>query len=790
MHKCFLAAVIFFSLLSLKLFAQFTPLDRCLQDSMFRMMRHETPVQKAVIYLELGEMLQNTQPEKSFSYYISAFKISISEKNDTLKAKARMQIGDYFTMKRKFMQGHEQYLAAWKTYQRIMDTTGQMRAIIKIGIVNRTLKNFPKALSYLKRGMALAQKTNKKSMNGLLFDQLAVTYQAMGNHMAAMYFYNRAIGFFRQAGDRMNEDQVKNDIGTLYLNEDKYPEALAFYTKLLSETDSSNKDLRGVLYTRIGHIHSKMGDYRTSLHYNMKALAVRQRNRATPEVNSSLINVAGDYYDLERPDSGKIFMDSGLILANRYDRKNLIENGYRHLYNYYLHRKNYKRALDCYARYSSVAEVIIREQNRNNIAILETNQQLQRIQQSGKVKEREHDFKALNVIYHDYQIYILAVLVIVAGLSMLIFVILLLYIRRVRRKMQDLNIQLSEEIREREAMEEQTRDRENQYKFITDNSIDFITHMDSERNRIYASPASMSVYGYEADEIINKSPYDLTHPDFYEYAESKFREMIEHRASRQFVYQARKKDGTVFWVESILNPLFDPISGVFKGMVGVTRDIQERKTKEFEIMEGTKQKENLLKEIHHRVKNNFAILVSLINMQMAQTKNQELLQSLTNLQLRIRTMSLVHEMLYRSNDFEKISFPGYLRSLASVIAGTYNRRDIDLSVEADEVVMDIEASIPLGLIINEILSNAYKHAFPDGRPGKIQIRFTVDDQSGINTLVLSDDGIGMPKGVNLEQITTMGLQVVQILCNQIEAKLVVTGDPGTSFAITFQPAEK
>jgi two-component sensor histidine kinase len=243
-------------------------------------------------------------------------------------------------------------------------------------------------------------------------------------------------------------------------------------------------------------------------------------------------------------------------------------------------------------------------------------------------------------------------------------------------------------------------------------------------------------------------------------------------------------------VESILNPLFDPISGIYKGMVGVTRDIQDRKTKELAIMEGTKQKENLLKEIHHRVKNNFAILVSLINMQMAQTKNTELLQSLTNLQLRIRTMALVHEMLYRSSDFEKISFPGYLRSLASVIAGTYNRRDVALIVEADEVVMDIEASIPLGLMINEILSNAYKHAFPDGRPGKILIRYCTDRVSGMNTLLLEDDGIGLRDGVNIDQYKSMGLQVVQILCNQIEGTLAVANTPGASFTITFQTNKK
>jgi PAS domain S-box-containing protein len=310
--------------------------------------------------------------------------------------------------------------------------------------------------------------------------------------------------------------------------------------------------------------------------------------------------------------------------------------------------------------------------------------------------------------------------------------------------------------------------------------------MDSQKKQVYISPSSNKMFGYTQQELMGKSPFFLTHPDVQPYAESMFNELQVTRTPRQITYLAKKKNGTFFWVESIINPLFDLENGDFKGLVTVTRDIQERKTKEFEIMEGTKQKENLLKEIHHRIKNNFAILVSLINMQMAQSKNPELLQSLTNLQLRIRTMALVHEMLYRSKDFESISFLDYLRSLASVIAGTYNRHDIVLTFEAEETIVDIEAAIPLGLIVNEILSNAYMHAFPDNRAGKIRISLMNDRVKKTNTLVLQDDGIGMPEDVKPEQFKTMGLQIVQILCKQIDGNLTVINNPGASFTITFQ----
>jgi two-component sensor histidine kinase len=165
-----------------------------------------------------------------------------------------------------------------------------------------------------------------------------------------------------------------------------------------------------------------------------------------------------------------------------------------------------------------------------------------------------------------------------------------------------------------------------------------------------------------------------------------------------------------------------------------------------------------------------------------------LLQSLTNLQLRIRTMALVHEMLYRSKDFERISFPDYLRSVASVIAGTFNRRDIGLIFELDEATMDIEASIPLGLMINEILSNAFKHAIPAGREGVIRVVLKNDPDSPNLFLSIADDGIGMPEGFSIENCKSMGLQIVQILVKQIEGQLTITGNGGTCFAISFPKA--
>ena len=785
MKMYFLLPAIFFIFIANVLFAQYTPLDRCVEDSIFKSMPHPSKVQLAETYLKLAK-IWDSSPQKSFNYILLAMRISINENDIELKAATRVALGDYCNAKRRFFQAQEHYLAAVKQYHSNHNTKGEMGALNKIGVIFWKLKNNDASLSYYDKSLKMAIKSKDLPMQGYIRSLIGATYQQMGNYPRAMIFYNQALADYRNAGKTNQDKNVHVNIGALLLDQKRYDEAFDYYNWILKNRDTTDGHMLGTIYTCIGHVYSQHKDYKNALKYDLKALDIRQQIQSPGSLNSSLINVAGDFYLLGQADSGKYYMDRGLQMALQNGWTNLLENGYRHLYQYYLKCGAYKEALSYYHLYMSESEKISRERNKSNIDIIEANKQIQRIRESENLLLKQYKIHSLKISNQKYQFVFVKIINVLAGISMVVFLALFLLNRRVRRKMQEMNRLLSAEIMDRKAAERQTRERERQYRFLTENSVDMISQMDSQKKQVYISPSSNKMFGYTQQELMGKSPFFLTHPDFHPYAESMFNELQVTRMPRQLTYLAKKKNGTFFWVESIINPLFDLENGDFKGLVTVTRDIQERKTKEFEIMEGTKQKENLLKEIHHRVKNNFAILVSLINMQMAQSKNPELLQSLTNLQLRIRTMALVHEMLYRSKDFESISFLDYLRSLASVIAGTYNRHDIVLTFEAEETIVDIEAAIPLGLIVNEILSNAYMHAFPDSRAGKIRISLIHDRIKKTNTLVLQDDGIGMPDEMKPEQFKTMGLQIVQILCKQIDGNLTVVNNPGASFTITFQ----
>jgi len=195
------------------------------------------------------------------------------------------------------------------------------------------------------------------------------------------------------------------------------------------------------------------------------------------------------------------------------------------------------------------------------------------------------------------------------------------------------------------------------------------------------------------------------------------------------------------------------------------------------------EKEILLKEVHHRVKNNLQIISSLLNLQKSYIKDDTTLNFLNDSQNRIKTMALIYEKLYQSEDLVRIDFSEYVRSLVSHLIRSYGSADrIKLKVDVDDVQLNIDMAIPCGLIINELVSNSLKHAFPDG---KGEIRVEMHRNNGELRLVVSDNGIGMSEKIYFQKIDTLGLQLVNTLANQLSGSIKLHREEGTEFEITF-----
>ncbi len=215
-------------------------------------------------------------------------------------------------------------------------------------------------------------------------------------------------------------------------------------------------------------------------------------------------------------------------------------------------------------------------------------------------------------------------------------------------------------------------------------------------------------------------------------------------------------------------------------------EIVERQRIEARITASLHEKELLLQEIHHRVKNNLQVISSLLNLQAGYIDDLALREILRESQNRVRSMALVHEKLYRSDDLAHVDLAEYIRNLATFLFRSYTAAAgrVSLDIQADDVFLSIDAAVPCGLILNELISNALKHAFPGDRKGQIRVELQAGENRQIS-LIVGDTGIGFPQDFDFENATSLGMQLVQTLVMQLNGTLEIDGTAGSEFRITF-----
>jgi PAS domain S-box-containing protein len=215
-------------------------------------------------------------------------------------------------------------------------------------------------------------------------------------------------------------------------------------------------------------------------------------------------------------------------------------------------------------------------------------------------------------------------------------------------------------------------------------------------------------------------------------------------------------------------------------------EIKERKNVEEQIKSSLKEKEILLKEIHHRVKNNLQIISSLLNLQAADLKDSKILEQFEEIQKRIKSMSLIHEQLYKSKDLTRIDFDKYIYDLTANLSYSYGSKldHISFKTKVKSIFLNIDQAIPCGLIINELMSNSIKHGFPRGKKGEILVDFHLDEDNNY-TLIVSDNRLGWREGLDFQSTESVGLKLVNLLTKQLKGTIKLDRNHGTSFKIIF-----
>jgi PAS domain S-box-containing protein len=399
--------------------------------------------------------------------------------------------------------------------------------------------------------------------------------------------------------------------------------------------------------------------------------------------------------------------------------------------------------------------------------------------------------------------------------------------------------QAQQELYERRKIEMALRESERRYRLMAEHASDVIWIWDMELNITYLSPSITRLCGFTPDETSQRSLDQIFTPESYTRMLQSFSTVQRQlnnlttqailNASLSLEVEIYRKDRTTVWVEIVFSFILDEL-GQPAEILGVTRDITERRETQLalerlnadleqrvlqrtselsllndqllhenqeksnlyqQIQASLTEKEILLKEIHHRVKNNLQIVCSLLSMQARTINDPEAYAALQISQARVRSMSLIHERLYRSNDLGRINFGQYIYDLAAFLFSSYHdiSGQISLSVQADEVTLDIDTAIPLGLILNELVTNSLKYAFPNQRPGEIKIQL-LKHSDGFISMLCSDNGIGVPLGQELHQTTSLGLQLVFSLVRQIDGEIVISNKDGlqTEIKIPYQVA--
>ena len=342
------------------------------------------------------------------------------------------------------------------------------------------------------------------------------------------------------------------------------------------------------------------------------------------------------------------------------------------------------------------------------------------------------------------------------------------------------------DITDRKAAEDELQLSEERYRIVAEQTGQLVYDYDIPTGRIQWYGAFAGVIGYTASEFQRftiREWEELIHPGDRERAVNELDRAIRDCSRYQIEYRFRHKDGT--YVDVFDNGLFlKGESGQAARMLGTMTNITERKRAEAQLAASLKEKEVLLKEIHHRVKNNLQVISSLLNMQAVGVKDERILELLRESQNRIRSMALVHERLYQSQNLARIDFGEYLRSLVGFLARSYNIPHVEVKIHVKSLSLPVNTAIPCGLIVNELVSNALKYAFPGGAAGQIDVSLTLTNETSAE-LTVADNGVGFPREIDFRSTKTLGLQLINTLTLQINGTIGLIRERGTTFSITF-----
>ncbi len=342
------------------------------------------------------------------------------------------------------------------------------------------------------------------------------------------------------------------------------------------------------------------------------------------------------------------------------------------------------------------------------------------------------------------------------------------------------------DITERKWAQEVVRDSEERFRMVFEHVFDGISIYSedpdpSRRILVECNEQYAAMAGRTREELLRRGSTDALQKALEDTANSSRLESLAGGKAYRGSFSWIRPDGK----ENVIEYVGTPITWRGKSYsIGIDRDITEWKRAEEKLAASAREKGMLLKEIYHRVNNNLQVISSLLSLQAGQVKDKRFSELLSESQHRVRVMALVHERLYRSQNLSSIDFGEYLESVTRELARGFGRSGVTLSLEVESIPFQIGLAIPSGLIVNELVTNAYKHAFPGDRQGRVTVSLHRCDDRTVQ-LRVRDDGVGLPAGLDIRNVSSMGLSLLRDLAEQINGTVVLSEGTGTNISITL-----
>jgi len=344
-------------------------------------------------------------------------------------------------------------------------------------------------------------------------------------------------------------------------------------------------------------------------------------------------------------------------------------------------------------------------------------------------------------------------------------------------------IYIFEDITNRKRSEELIIKSEKKYRELADLLPQTVFETDMHANLTFMNVYAFEMFGYSPNDIKNGlNILELIVEEERSLSRGKINDVLLGQVSGD-EYTGQRRNKSKFPIILYSNPIVN--NGVHEDFRGIIIDISDLKDAEVEIIASLKEKEVLLQEIHHRVKNNMQIISSLLSLQANHTDSEEATEVLKESRGRVKSMAMIHEKLYHTHNLSQLNMEEYLNNLVRDILRSYSNvsSNITANIDVDEIYLNIDTALPMGLIVNELVSNSIKHAFPNGN-GIITIKLKFTEEEYI--LTVSDNGVGLPDDIDPFESSSLGLKLVISLSIQLDGDLSVLKDGETSFKLTFK----